>query len=187
MQRIRLLFGLALILTIFACSSVKVSQDYNLGESLPTMQTYRWQTDVQAKSGDVRVDNPLLNERIRRATDRVLGQKGFQKTATGTPDFRVAYAFSISQKVRSDDVRTGVGFGVGTYGRHGGIAVGTGGHVTTYDEALLVIDLVDARGDLLWRGKGTRYLPAHAGPEKTEEIYSELVEKILEQFPPEGK
>ena len=185
MQLFRPLLGLFLIATFFACSSVKVSQDYDLAKPLPAMKTYRWQTDEQVKTGDVRVDNPLLNERIRRAVDRELLQKGFRKETAGTPDFQVTYQFSISQKVRSDDVRTGVGFGVGTYGRRGGIAIGTGGHVSTVDEALLIIDLVDRRGDLLWRGKGTRYLPAHSSPAKTEKIYNELVEKIMGQFPPE--
>jgi hypothetical protein len=187
MKDIRLLLFILLILSISACSSVKVSQDYDLDKPLPAMKTYQWQTAAQAKTGNVRVDNPLLNERIRGAVDQVFAQNGFQKTAAGTPDFLVTYQFSISQKIKSDDVRGGVGFGMGSYGRHGGVAIGTGGTVTSYDEGLLVIDLSDSQGTLLWRGRGTRYLPAHTNPEKTEKIYNELVEKILEQFPPKAK
>jgi hypothetical protein len=181
---IRLLPCLLLILAITACSSVKVSQDYDLGKSLPVLKTYRWQSAVQAKTGDVRVDNPLLNKRIREAVDRVLAQKGFEKAAEGTSDFKVAYQFSINQKIRSDDVHTGFGFGMGSRWGFGGIAIDTGSNVTTYDEGLLVIDFTNAQGDLLWRGNGTRYLPEHTNPEKSEKIYNELVEKILEQFPP---
>jgi hypothetical protein len=44
---------------------------------------------------------------------------------------------------------------------------------------LLVIDLTD--------GQGTRYLPAHPDPEKTEKIYNELVKKILVLFPPKTR
>jgi len=183
----RLLFILLLLLasTFMACSSVRVSQDYDLDKPIPDLKTYRWKTSAQTATGDVQVDNPLLNERIRRAVDRMLNQKGFQKVATDTADFQVAYQFSIRQKIRSDDVRGTVGFGVGTYGRHGGVAIGTGSHVTQYDEGLLVIDLTDNRDALLWRGQGTRYLPTHSKPDKTEKIYNELVEKILAQFPPE--
>ena len=179
--------SLLLILTISACSSVTVSQDYDLDKPLPLLLNYQWQTAAQAKTGDVRMDNPLLNERIRRAVDRVFTQKGFQKAAAGTPDFLVAYQFSISQKIQSDDVRGTVGFGVGSNGRHGGMAIGTGGTVTTYDEGLLVIDVTVSQGTLLWRGRGTRHLSTHDSPEKTEKIYNELVEKILEQFPPGAK
>lgn len=187
MKNIRLLLIVLLIMAISACSSVQVSQDYDLGKPLPVLKTYRWQSAEQAKTGDVRVDNPLLNERIRRAVDRVLAQKGFEKAAAGTPDFKVAYQFSINQKIRSDDVNTGFGFGMGSRGGFGGIAIGTGSNVTQHDEGLLVIDLTDSQGTLLWRGTGTRYLPEHTNPEKAEKIYNELVEKILEQFPPKTR
>ncbi|MCP3954407.1 MAG: DUF4136 domain-containing protein, partial [Desulfobacterales bacterium] len=75
---------------------------------------------------------------------------------------------------------------MGSRGGFGGITIGTGSTVTYYDEGLLIIDLTDTQGTLLWRGKGTRFLPEHTDPEKTEKVYSELVEKILEQFPPEN-
>ena len=38
---------------------------------------------------------------------------------------------------------TGVAIGRGSRGSYGGIAIGTGANVTTYDEGLLVIDLRD--------------------------------------------
>ncbi len=177
-----------LITAISACSSVKVSQDYDLDKTLPAMQTYQWKTAGQPETGDVRIDNPLLDTRIRKSVDRVFSAKGFQKVPAGTPDFMVAYQFSISSKIRSDDLRTGAGFGMGSYGRHGGIAVSTGSTVTQYDEGLLVIDLTGVKnGDLLWRGNGTLRLPEHMDPEKSEKVVNELVEKILEQFPPESR
>ena len=179
-----IVFSFILLIAISACSSVKVSQDYDLGQPLPELKTYQWLTDVQVQTGDVRVDNPLLDKRIRKAVDRVLAQKGFEKAVEGTPDVKVAYQFSISLKSKSDDVQTGFGFGMGSRGSFGGIRIGTGSTVTQYDEGLLVIDLTNSQGALLWRGKGTRFLPEHTNPEKTEKIYNELVEKILAQFPP---
>jgi len=186
MKDIRLLLILLLIISTSACSSVTVSQDYDLGQPLPELKTYQWQTNEQAKTGDVRADNPLLNKRIRKAMERILAQKGFQKVAAGTSDFKVSYQFSINQKSKSDDVQTGFGFGMGSRGGFGGITIGTGSTVTQYDEGLLVIDLTDSQGTL-WRGKGTRFLPEHTNPEKTEKIYNELVEKIMAQFPPKAK
>ncbi len=184
MKDIRLLLIILLIMSISACSSVKVSQDFDLDKPIPQVNSYQWTSGEQGETGDVRVDSPLLDARIRKAVDRVLAAKGIQKIGAGTSAYKVAYQFSISKKIRSDDVRTGVGFGMGSYGRHGGVAISTGSTVTTYDEGLLVIDFTDARGELIWRGNGTRHLPQHTDPEKTEEIYNELVEKILGQFPP---
>ena len=188
MKKIWLFLFILLIVAAGGCSGIKVSQDYDLGKVLPVMKTYQWKTTTQAQTGDVRVDNPLLDARIRKAVDRAFSEKGFQKVTAGTPDFEVGYQFSISKKIQSDDLRTGFGFGMGSYGRHGGVAISTGSTVTQYDQGLLVIDLTDVKsGDLLWRGNGTHRLPEHIDPEKTEKIVKEIVEKILAQFPPEPK
>ena len=188
MKKIRLFLFTILIMAVGGCSGVKVSQDYDPGKALPVVKTYQWETTSQAMTGDVRIDNPLLDARIRKAVDRVFSEKGFQKVADGLPDFKVGYQLSISQKIQSDDLRTGFGFGFGSYGRGGGVAVGTGNTVTQYDQERLVIDLTDVKsGELLWRGNGTRRLSEHTDPEKAEKSVNELVEKILAQFPPEPR
>ena len=187
MKKIRLVLCAVMLVAVGGCSSVKVSQDYDPGKVLPVMKTYRWKTEAQARTGDVRIDNPLLDARIRKAVDRVFSEKQIRKAAGAVPDFEVEYQFSITTKIQSDDLRTGFGFGMGRYGQHGGMAISTGSTVTQYDQGLLVIDLTDLKsGDLLWRGKGTRRLPEHTDPVSTEKIFNELVEKILAQFPPES-
>jgi len=188
MHKFILSIFLLFVMTVGACTGVRVSQDYDLGKPLPVMTTYRWQAAAQAATGDVRVDNPLLNERIRGAIDKTFTAKGFKKANGDDPDFVVAYQFTIKQKIRTDDLHSGIGVGVGAHGRHGGLVVSSGPSVTQVEQGYLVIDLMAAdSGVLLWRGKGTRYLPEHANPEETEKIYNELVAKILEQFPPKGQ
>lgn len=118
--------------------------------------------------------------------DATLAGRGFRKTEPDRADVRIVYRFEIRQKIQSEDVRTGFGFGYGTYGRYGGITIGTGSDVTTYDEGLLVLDmLAPDSGELLWRGNATFRMPAHPKPEKTTALISEAVEKVLAQFPPE--
>lgn len=186
MKKICIFIFMLLILAISACSSITVSQDYDLGKPLPVMKTYQWETTLQAKTGDVRVDNPLLDSRIRKAVDRVFSEKGFQQLAVGTPDFKVVYQFSITRQIKTDDLHTGFGFGLGSYGRHGGMVISSGAAVTQYDQGFLVIDLTDVKsGSLLWRGNGTWRLTEHSDPERTEKIVNEIVAKILAQFPPE--
>ena len=188
MRNDRRVIILTVLTIVIGCSGIQVSQDYDLSREFSGLKTYDRQSGTHQKTGDVRVDNPLLDARIRKAVDRCLLEKGYQRILRGTPDFYVAYQYSIRSKIRSDTVHTGVGFGVGGYGRDGGIGVSTGSDIREYDEGMLVIDIVGAgTGDLLWRGTGTGYVSQHSDPEKTTAIVNETVDKILVQFPPQPK
>jgi hypothetical protein len=51
-----------------------------------------------------------------------------------------------------------------------------------------MVDIIDSgSGDLLWRGTGTRTFVPHADPEKATKWINEIVQKILDQFPPQKK
>ena len=170
---------------LWGCQSIQVSQDYDLSEDFSSLKTYEWQTKTQPKTGDIRVDNPLLDTRIRSAINDSLSKKGYQRITQGKPDFYVAYKYQVRSKIGSNDVGIGVGFGLGSSGRFGGIGVDTGKDISEYDESVLVIDLNDAsKGDILWRGTGTARVNQHAKPEEITRGINEVVDKILSQFPP---
>jgi hypothetical protein len=172
-------------LAVIGCSGVEVSQDYKTDADFSGISLFAWATDTQEKTGDVRADNPLLNDRIRDAVEQTLKNMGLSPADRPAADVLVEYQLQIRQKIRSDDVRGGVGFGYGSYGRVGGIAIGTGGDVQSYDEGLLVIDLIRTDSEtLLWRGNATFPMPDHMTPEKTTAQIQEAVEKTLAQFPP---
>ena len=167
------------------CSGIEVSQDYDKEATLSNLNRYAWQSETQAKTGDVRVDNPLLNNRIRKAVETNLENKGMQESADSVPDFWIKYEYVIRQKVRSSGVRTGVGFGYGGSGSFGGIGVSRGADVRSYDEGLLVIDVMEPEsGKLLWRGQATFYVSEHSNPEESTEQINTVIQKILNQFPP---
>ncbi len=184
----RIYIGL-IVLTLFGfiwgCHSIQVSQDYDSSKDFSSLKTYEWQAKSQPKTGDIRVDNPLLDARIRSAINDSLSKKGYQKITQGRPDFNVAYKYQVRSKIESDNVKVGVGFGRGSRGRYGGIGVESGSNISQYDEGMLVIDLNDAsKGDLLWRGTGTARVSQHSKPEEITKGVNEAVEKILSQFPP---
>lgn len=172
-------------LVFCGCSGVRVNQDYDPATDFGSMQTYRWESKTQTKTGDLRIDNPLRDTRIRAAVADQLKQKGFIQSTDGAPTFLVRYQYTLRKKIESDGAGGGIGFGIGSYGRHGGIAIGTGNTIREYEEGSLTIDFVDtASKTLLWRGTGIQRFREYDDPEKASRDINTLVEKILAQFPP---
>ena len=175
----------ATALVLCGCSGVRVNQDYDPATDFNSMQTYQWESETQDKTGDLRIDNPLRDTRIRAAVAGQLNQKGFIESTDGNPTFLVRYQYTLRQKIESDGAAGGIGFGIGSYGRHGGIAIGTGNNVREYDEGTLTIDFVGSESQsLLWRGTGIQRFREYDDPEKASRDINTLVEEILAQFPP---
>ena len=177
-------FAMAVV-AAFGCSRVQVSQDFLKAADFSNIHAYAWTSEAQEKTGDIRVDNPLLDRRIRAAVEAQLSGKGFRAAPTGDADVLVRYNYQIRQKLRSDDTSGSVAFGYGAYSRGGGIVFSTGSNVKSYDEGLLVIDVLAPQGgELLWRGNATFPVSDHAAPENVTALVNEAVEKTLAQFPP---
>lgn len=176
------------MILLAGCSGIRVSQDYEPATTFDNLHTFAWTTATQAPTGDPRIDNPLRDGRIRAAVERVLTTKGFVRATEAAPTFLVRYQYTLRQKIDSSGPSGGIGFGIGSYGRRGGIAIGTGtgNTVSEYDEGSLVIDLMDPATDrLLWRGTGTQRFREYDDPAKTTADIDTLVETILAQFPPQ--
>jgi len=185
MRKLKNVMFLTFLTLFMGCSGIEVSQDYDMAADFSNLKTFTWYLVKQKKTGDLRVDNPLLDSRIREAVDRSLSQKGYKRISQGTPNFYVGYKYAILTRIRSERVSTGFGFGFGGSGSFGGIGIGTGSDVREYDEGMLVIDITDAKNrKLLWRGTGTRRVSRHSDPERITKEVNENVDKILAQFPP---
>jgi hypothetical protein len=188
MQTFKPYMILFLLMVIYGCSNVRVSQDYPLNTDYSPLKTYAWQSEKQEKTGDLRLDNPLLDVRIRSAIDTFLLEKGYQRVSDVQPDFFIAYHQKIFNRINSDQPRSGFVFGMGSFGYHGGLGFSTGNSAGSYDSNMLVIDIIDSTsGGTLWRGTGTRSVVQHADPEKITKVVNQTVKKILMQFPPQEK
>jgi hypothetical protein len=187
MLKHRFFIILFLLVLLHGCAGIRVSQDYPVERDYSIFKTYAWQSETQEKTGDLRLDNPLRDMRIRSAVDKVLSGKGLQRVSDVQPDLYIAYQQKIYNRIDSDN-GSGFLFGIGSFGTHGGIGFSTGNRVSGYDEAMLVIDIIDAESrDLIWRGIGTRIFAPHADPAKITKRINETVQKILAQFPPQDK
>jgi hypothetical protein len=149
------------------------------------MRTFAWSSDSQPETGDIRLDDSLLDQRIRAAVEQTLVSGGYSKTDRDSADFFIAYQVGIQQRIKADNVQTGFTAGRGSSGRYGSVSIRTGTDVKSYDEGTLFIDVLDpGNGRLLWRGKGTNTVSTHADQDRRNRNIKEAVEKILGQFPP---
>lgn len=175
---------LMIILILGGCSGIRVNQDYDPGTDFSTLSTFAWKSQTQPKTGDIRVDNPLLDTRIRRAIDMTLANMGYRKVIHGSHDFKVGYAYGIRTQLESSSMSVGTGFGIGGGGSFGGVGIGVPVGGGSHDEALLVIDFTDPQKDnLLWRGTGTHRINLRSTPEENTAVVNTLVEKVLAQLP----
>ncbi len=174
----------ALALLLFGCSSVTVSQDYEIGTDFSRYRTFDWVSAEQPRTGDIRVDNSLLDARIRNAVEQTLIAKGYRKQTDSRPDMLVAYHLAIRSRIEGDTFHSG--FGYGRYPYWGGAGFET--TIQQYDEGMLIIDIGDAAENrLIWRGTGTRRVTEKTTPEKSIRIVNQTVTDILSQFPPQPK
>jgi hypothetical protein len=144
----------AVIAALFACSTVQVRQDYDPSQDFSMLRTYSWLPKPQEQTGNLRLDNPLLHDRIVAAVDRELQTKGYTKVEDVKPDFYVAYHLASQQKL---DVRTiDYGSSYGVWGPAGWGGVGwSETYAVPYEEGTLAIDVIDlAKRKLVWRGIG---------------------------------
>jgi hypothetical protein len=183
MHILKSLLLLMIITVLTGCAGVRVSQDYDPETDFSNLRTFAWESETQPRSGDIRVGNPLLESRIRKAIDVKLVEIGLRKITEGQHDFIVGYNYDIRTRYGSAPMSVGTGIGIGGRGTFGGVGVGTPVGGRSFDEILLTIDFTDPQqGNLLWRGTGTHRVSTRATPQEMTEVVTTLVERILEQF-----
>jgi hypothetical protein len=161
------------------CAGIQVTTDYDPDVDFSLLQNYAWMEGQQERPADPRVDNSLLNTRIRNAVDAELAGKGFGVTNPERADFLVGYHAAIRNKIDAYSMSNFYGYRPGWRGGYSDI------HVYEYEEGSLVIDFVDpATKNLLWRGAAQAEVNRAASPEKREIRIQKAVEKILSRFPP---
>lgn len=162
-----------------ACSGIAVRHDYDPEFDFSKLRTYVWHAPPPGTPG---VDT-LTHQRIVRAVDEELAARGYQKSE-GAADFKVHAMASIRERISTQPVTIGVGYGWG----YGTLHTVEGTEVTSYEEGTLIVDVVEpAKMSLLWRGTARAAVERDRTPEQREARIREAVAKILEPFPPKKK
>lgn len=165
-----------LLLTVgfTSCNTVKVASDYDQKVDFNQYKSFAF-----FKPGIDKADiSDLDKKRILRAIEAEMIAKGFTKS--DEPDLLVSIFTKTKENINIYQDRFGYGYGWGWYPWYWGAGPNT---VSTTSEGTLYIDLIDSKDkELVWQGMGTAALAKEVN--KKQERINEIVEKILERYPP---
>lgn len=167
-------------IVLTSCSSVDVATDYDRSVDFDNYQTYAFYKPGvdKAKISD------LDKRRILRAIDDEMNKMGYTKTKE-SPDLLVSFFTETEKNVDIYRDNFGYGWGYG-YGPFYGSYYNNYPSVSTSTEGTLFIDFVDKKSmNLVWQGMGKGVLNMQMN-EKIKRI-NEMVQKIMERYPPEKK
>lgn len=174
----------AVILALSACSSVKVSYDYDKQANFSEYKTYAMSEDALKLPVD-----QLDRDRIINAVESEMAAKGFTKS--DNPDVLVDLHIKTEENTTATATSTGMG---GMYGGYRGRYGYGGGFSTTqvnynnYTDGTLFIDLVDNKTQkIAWQGRGTKTLDEDASADQKDKNISYAVNLIFSKYPPASK
>jgi hypothetical protein len=168
-----------LMASAVGCSSVKIGYDHDPSANFSAYHTYDWVPGPQDTTGDRRVDNSLVDIRMRTAIAAQLSVKGYTKPANGQPDFYVAYHVAVKDMVKGSAAKYYTGDrNVGTWT--------TVSDIQAYEAGTLLVDIVDASSkQLVWRGSAFGEVDPGLTSQERDERIRNLVHKMFSHFPPQ--
>lgn len=179
-QSLWLIFPLLLLGLLSGCSTNPVSYDYNPNVNFAAFNSYRWFDQAATGSSDPRINNDLLDTRIKSAIHHQLQARGYgQSTEEGDADFLINYKIAITERTEVDEIETGFSSRFWQLGYHSDTSV------REYDEVTLYIDIYEPTSQsLIWRGiRSYHYYKGGSVAQKDQRMY-DMVAQILAGFPP---
>ena len=170
-------------LFLSACASL-VNIDYDKSVNFKQFKNFGIESKPVRVTQDTRINSPFMKQRVISAIETEMKNKGFAKL-TLNPDILIKYHMEIRKELEAQESGVAIGFGTSS----GSTAIGFGygfptGDISSYDKLVLTIDMVSLKNKLLWRGSLASDLIDGSTPETNNKLVTELVTKILENFPP---
>jgi len=176
----KLIFFLFILAGLTACSSIRVSSDFDKTATFPAYKTYAFTPEALALPLD-----DINRNRIIAAVEKELAGKGFTKS--DNPDVLIDLNIKTQMQQTATATNTGnYGYGPGyRYGYGGGFST-TYIDYNTYVDGTLFIDMIDAtRKQLVWQGRGTKTIDQDASQQKREQNINYAVKQIFIKYPPQ--
>lgn len=166
---------------VVGCSSLDVVSDFDQDADFASYSTYSWlEHPVDARDNKV---SDLVVRRMKSAVENQLELTGLTKSM-GTGDLGIAWHGSREERT-STTVETypygGAGWGYGYYGWWGGGMGTTVVSTNTFDEGMLIIDLIDTKeNQLVFRSIATAVV---GNQSHTQEYIDKVVAKMIKDYP----
>ena len=170
----------ALLLGFSACSTLKVSYDFDKQGKFAAYKTYAFSEETrQLPVGD------LNRDRFIEAVVTEMAAKGFSQSQN--PDV------VIDLRIKADEKTEAYATTMGSPSFHGGYwRYGYGGGFSStqinydqYVEGTLFINMVDMSTEkIVWQGRGTKTIDENANATKRESNINYVVKQIFTKYPP---
>lgn len=168
-----------LLLAFAACSSLKVSSDYDSQADFAKYKTYSFTEEVAKLPVD-----QLNRDRIIKAVETEMAAKGFTKSDSN-PDMLVDLNIKAVQRTEATATNMGGGYGYGMrYGYGGGYSTTQISYDQYVDGTLFVSFVDNAAQKIFWQGRATKTIDEDASAEKREKNISYAVKQIFTKYPP---
>jgi hypothetical protein len=145
------------------------------------LRTYAWLP--REPTGDPRIDEDLLEERVRSGVDEQLGDKGFRLAPEGEADFVVGYRAVLG---RQRSVEAGKGYKSIWTDEHGRGTDPAAVDKVVY-EGTLVLRVFDGKGrELVWEATAETEINPRRSPlsASREDRVRIAIREMLDRFPP---
>jgi len=172
----RLLLILTALGSLGACSTVKVSNDFDRDANFASYKTYAFTKEAEELPvGD------LNRKRVLDAVTNELAAKGFTKS--DQPDVWIDLKVTTQQKQTATATNNGYGAGYGY--RWGGGFSTTTINVDNYVEGTLFVDMIDvSKKQLVWQGRAVGTLDPDASAQKRESNINYAIKQVFTKYPP---
>ena len=181
-QLFKLWLLLAVAVSLTACSATPIIQDYSSQTQFENHQTYQWLPSHTAET-TLYNNQPFLAKRIEQAIVKNLTQRG-SLIVRQQPQAYISYGYEVF-RTETLEPRTTLGLGWGF--RHFGFrtAFPIDYETQVYKEALWSVNIYDQNQKLIWQGKTQRSVKQFSKPQEAEAYTQEVIDSILNEFPPQ--
>jgi len=184
-MRISLLFVIASVLTVGGCASMTVEVERDATVLVPEHARWAWRPRPWAPLGESelhpRVDNPKARERVERAIEAVLRDKGLPHAEPEVADFLVDYRMGVwEEQVKIESPREAPPSPRSAEIPPSAALTGSATRMR-YEEGALLINVTErTTGRLAFRAAGRRAL---GNRPMSDEALQQAVAELLERFP----
>ena len=164
-------------LALTGCATMNVSSHVERSIDFAQFHTSEWGPADALPTGDPRLDNnPFFHDYFQGSVEKQLAAKGFEKSASGTPDLLIHYHANVTRR-----------FSVAGVDREYGACAGENcqPRLREYEAGTLVIDIVDAGTNrVIWRGWAQQKVDGVIdNQEGMREYVTKGVARMMERFP----